>query len=462
MKKSAERIENGAAPADQFRAGLDALIRAALDRDYTSYSGQDRMPTGNAYQSVRLGNSTTRGFRTLRRSALAGLPLKGSRVLDLGCNLGELSRLARDSGAAMVDGFEHDPCFVQIAQAVNALNGVTRVSFFQRDITDPAVYAETYDIVLSFSVFAYTRKVLPQIAAICRRVFVVETHKATPEWPREYIDPVTRHFPHYCIAQRTDWGRGLEGGARLLLVYAREANHIDSYIGQRMLELGDDQEGLRRLDVRRSAPAALARLRGWLDAQTGGAAGLAAAVARALAERPDPSAAPDYRLGASGLAYWLAYFGGYFQFQAEGGAGAGNIYVRYLRQAARDLTIDAFMRRLVESGDAALLKRVQMRFADTQRAFASRPPAPILVYNPMPADAAGLDSMLVDRAAGTELRYSHLDGYHRYASCLAAGTTELGYRVIWQPQAAPFAAALEKSPQLQERLFAMLVERATR
>jgi len=445
-------------PAQLLKGELEALIVKALKLKYTSYSSQERRTTGNAYQSVKLPTQTTRGFRTLRATVLAGVPLKNARVLDLGCNLGELSRLARRGGAALVDGFEYDPYFVQIGQAINAVNGVTRVSFYQRDVTLPEIYKEEYDLVFSFSVFTYTRTVLPQLAHICRRLFVLETHKIEPNWAKDYVEGVLPHFPNYCIVQRTDWGQNLSEGARLLIVYSRSQHEVASYITRRALELGAEPEGLRRLDLARSSPNFLKRFLAWRTTHDAvGADAFEAKVRRAVFDQPRFSAAPDYQHAASSAIYWIAYFAGYFQYVTESDVTEANAYIRYLRQACRDLDIDPFMALLVERDEAGLYERARKRFADTASAFAGAALTPIEVINPMP-ETAPFPSSLLDTEAGQRIRYSHLDGYHRYASALVAGHATIGYRTLWHPQAPQFQACLADTPDLEKRLFASLYD----
>ena len=94
-------------------------------------------------------------MREDRGRFLDALDLRGRTVLDLGSNLGEISREARARGAALVDGFEIDPYFNEIAQLVNVLTGTTGVSFYERDMADPATYGEPYDVVLAFSAFRF-------------------------------------------------------------------------------------------------------------------------------------------------------------------------------------------------------------------------------------------------------------------------------------------------------------------
>src|SRR5437016_1977446 len=130
----------------------EAIVEALRDR-YTAVSSKDSVETGNHYQSVTLGEERTHGFRSGRERFLDRINFDGKRVLDLGSNLGEISRAARDRGASLVDGYEYDPFFGEIARAVNAYNGTTRLSFYTADITDPMMYREHYDVVIAFSVF---------------------------------------------------------------------------------------------------------------------------------------------------------------------------------------------------------------------------------------------------------------------------------------------------------------------
>lgn len=443
-------------PAIFLRNEMEALVLKALKLKYTSYFSQERRATGNAYQSVKLPNTTTRGFRALRNSVLAGLPIARARVLDLGCNLGELSRLARSQGAALVDGFEFDPYFIQIGQAINAANGVTRVSFYQKDVTKPEIYQEEYDIVFSFSVITYTKTVLRQIAPICRRLFVLETHKIAPGWSKEYVDQVLPHFPYYCIVQRTDWGQALEDGARLLIVYARGQQEIASYITRRSLALGTNADELRHLDLRRSEPDFLARFLAWrAERKIEGLEIFEATVKRAVFDQPRFSLAPDYTHAASSAIYWIAYFAGYFQYALDGGVNDANSYVSYLRQACRDLDFDPFMSTLVANDEPALYERVRKRFEDTTRAIKGESLTPIEVINPMP-ESAPFGSALTDVETGMQVKYSHLDGYHRYASSFVAGHERLGYRMLWHPQSPHFRAFAVQAPDLEAQLFASL------
>ena len=82
-----------------IKPALKRLILEALGVGYSS-AGKDNIATGNHYQSLTLGDERTAGFRTDRNPFLDQIDFRGKRVLDLGSNLGEISRAARARGAA--------------------------------------------------------------------------------------------------------------------------------------------------------------------------------------------------------------------------------------------------------------------------------------------------------------------------------------------------------------------------
>src|SRR5256885_11894082 len=99
--------------APTTREALKRLILDSLERRYTSESSKAGIKTGNHYQSIKLDGELTGGFRSDRAALLDRIEFAGKRVLDLGANLGEISRAARERGADVVDGWEYDPYFVR-------------------------------------------------------------------------------------------------------------------------------------------------------------------------------------------------------------------------------------------------------------------------------------------------------------------------------------------------------------
>jgi 2-polyprenyl-3-methyl-5-hydroxy-6-metoxy-1,4-benzoquinol methylase len=210
-----------------IRPDLKQLILQGLSTEYISESCAGGVETGNHYQSVWLGDEVTSGFRTQRYDLLDRISFEGKTVLDLGSNLGELSRAARTRGADLVDGFEYDAFFVEMASAINAYNGTTRVSFYEQDITDPTIYREQYDLVLAFSVFIYVQDCLAEIAAQTRDLLVLETHRLDDNLQSTYIDSVARYFPAYEFLGETEWGTRNEPSVRrAVIAFARDEESL--------------------------------------------------------------------------------------------------------------------------------------------------------------------------------------------------------------------------------------------
>ena len=116
-----------------LKGELRDLIARYLELYYVSESCKDGIKTENRYQPISVGELETPGVRSSRAEILDRIVFDQKTVLDLGSNLGELSRAARARGAALVDGLEFDPFFVELATALNSYGQVTRVSYFQRD-----------------------------------------------------------------------------------------------------------------------------------------------------------------------------------------------------------------------------------------------------------------------------------------------------------------------------------------
>ena len=207
---------------------LRELIMGGLGEQYISESCQDSIQTGNHYQSIRLGDEETTGFRSDRDEILDRIGFAGKSVLDLGSNLGEISRRARALGARLVDGYEYDPFFVELANAINAFNATSRVSFYGKDITDPRVYVETYDIVLAFSVFIYVGPIIDVVSRVTGQILVLETHRLDGNLDSTYIAPMSRVFPHHRIMGESEWGLPhAPSDRRAIVAFARNAEALD-------------------------------------------------------------------------------------------------------------------------------------------------------------------------------------------------------------------------------------------
>jgi SAM-dependent methyltransferase len=184
-------IESTDVISQEVKTQLKHIIIDALNRKYISTSSHTNYTTGNRYQSVVLGGENIGGYRKDRSELFSLLNFTGRSVLDCGCNIGELSRLARHRGAVLVDGIEYDGYFVQIAQLINAYHAMTRVSVTQGDLTNEATIQDSYDITLAFSVFPYVLPVLAKLAKATGEALVLETHNITSDLWKIYIEPLT-------------------------------------------------------------------------------------------------------------------------------------------------------------------------------------------------------------------------------------------------------------------------------
>lgn len=210
------------------KASLRKLILASLSAPYMSRSCQDDIKTTNHYQSIDLGDTVTSGFRTTRHDILDRIRFKGRKVLDLGSNLGELSRAARVRGARLVDGYEYDPYFIEVANLINAHRDMSRVSFYQRDITSKDSFAEHFDTVLAFSVFVYIQPRIADLARITDRLLVLETHKLDGNLNTTYLRPLLPHFPYYRKLGESEWGSSRQASdRRAVIAFAKDKTMLD-------------------------------------------------------------------------------------------------------------------------------------------------------------------------------------------------------------------------------------------
>jgi len=205
----------------------DVIIRGLLTK-YVSQAGQ----RGHRYQTVTLGGVQIRGQRSDRWEVLDQINFAGMKVLDLGSNLGQISLGVRARGASLVDGYEIDPFFLEIAYAISAYEQASRVSFYRRDISSAESYSEHYDVVLALSVWAFMRGVLEKIAEITDRLLILETHELRDDLASEYLTPTAKWFPYHRILGRTD------GGRRAVIAFARDESAFSATLRPVPDELG--------------------------------------------------------------------------------------------------------------------------------------------------------------------------------------------------------------------------------
>ena len=376
----------------------------------------------------------------------------GKKVLDLGCNLGELSREARARGAALVDGFEYDPYFIEIGELVNALTGTTRVSFYERDIGDPDVYDQQYDMVLAFAVMGQgAAKAMGRIAEITD-VFVLETHRLEGNFEDGYMNMLSRHFPHHRMLGESDWGATFDRHeVRASLVLAKTEEALAGALQDGAVPVLEDPEDpsasassagrVRHVDVARTvlqekffttfnfeSPDELCAAVGGMDVDV-------AALARSHDSRVE---------GYDGWVLWFVYLKGYLEYAQGGEVGPGNSYFDYLTDYHSQ----------VGDPDRGAAGRLG-RHARVRR-------APVQEHGPharggvQPRGAEEIEPLLAitsERTVGRLMIYepgvthpvaaTRLDGWHRLFAARVFGVPQLRLEVMGEAEPKPVLGELE-------------------
>ena len=420
-----------------LRSKIHEVLSDALQAQYTSESCQDRIQTGNHYQSVKLGSQKSTGFRTERAEFLDQINFANTKVLDLGSNLGELSRAARERGAWLVDGFEYDPFFIETAQLINAYNGVSRVSFYNRDISNPGIYSEHYDIVLAFSVFTYIHSVLPQLAEITDQILVIETHKLDGNLERDYLAQVSRYFPYHRVLGQSDWGRTFDmTEKRAVIAFAKSQLALLAGLSNSANVSINGPERIRfsSVDIDRTC----LQTKFFSTFQYESTADLLAAVQEqpinlaALAENR------DLKLDVySGWSYWLLYLKGYLQYRLSGTIGRGNIYFDYLTEYYIPRSHDAGLCETL-TNSSAVIQRISQRFQDLERLDPQvakgkqqgeqLAPVRVSVTDPPPPEWLALP--IWEPRSESPLRAALVDGWHRLFAAKLFGAKQVRCEIV--------------------------------
>jgi SAM-dependent methyltransferase len=379
----AQAVKGATSKPPSFKQQQLELIRGAMGQSYTSVSIKDEIKTGNNYQTVDLDTLMLTGGRPARNLFFKHINFKKKRVLDIGANMGELSRLARRRGADFVDGYEYDPLFVETGRMINAASGATRVSLFQGDATNPELYQDMrYDIVLAFSVWVYIGGVLEQIAKVTD-VVLFETHTLDHGLDM-YIKPMTAHFPEFKILGY-DPQRDMRK-SRCVLVFAKTRAALI--------------EALRLVKLKTADYFKNSFFEGY-GTTTG-------KEYPALARRVAETRKKDAVFNGIGREYFELLIAGHHDYLQQGRLTPQNVFVAGYRQAIADGRIDSGLRYLLED-ETLLLQKVGKKFDDIDNAVAGRwhMVAPVVLRQ-------GEVRHRFTDISGKEVTAEAMDGHHRY------------------------------------------------
>jgi SAM-dependent methyltransferase len=431
------------------------LILDALAASYTSVSCRDAVKTGNHYQSINLGDVRTIGFRDDRLALLDKLDFRSKKVLDLGSNLGELSREASIRGARVVDGFEYDSFFVELANLITAYRGLPRVSFFERDITDAGSYREHYDVVLAFAVFHYIHDCLASIAEITDQALVIETHKLHGNFDSGYLRPICRFFPHYRMLGESDWGSGCDPReGRAIAVFAKTDSALRAVLKESRpgatavveapaaeFDETGELELKRKIDLRRTR----IQERFFEVFSFDSTDALLRAIRTTEVDIAALGASRDSRiLGYSGWIYWFTFLKGYLEFEQTGNAGPGNVYYDYLvghyvrdpgiaRRLDDQQAAEEYIRRQFQ--DAELCAR-----AGGDAAGEEIDPVRILVAEP----GSGTSIRVFEMDNPMPLEVERIDGWHRLFSARVFGLPWLYGEMVEKRMVGPITGVVDR------------------
>lgn len=212
-------------PMQKAHARYLDRLRAELYRVTGYLPNKNFSKQGELYQSIPwLGiEDSTAQRQTYRRAEAFGLTelVKGAPVLDLGCNLGAMSIVCAEAGAAAVTGVELDRGRVLVAKRVAAVAGVhDRVHFKAGEImaTVRELAGTPFDgVVLALAVDAHlpnANAFYEGLAAMRPETLILESNKHRTPGPIRAV--LGKHFKSFEVLGNTK-DEDKFGNSRLIL-----------------------------------------------------------------------------------------------------------------------------------------------------------------------------------------------------------------------------------------------------
>jgi hypothetical protein len=423
---------------ERLQDDVAGILESALGEPVIAVSPQHR--TGGGYQTVRLGERLRGGFRVARPNLLHGFELEGRAVCDLGANLGEISRDLRRAGAKCVDAYEYDPFFTQLARYITAYNGISELNHFEADVSSEGFLRRSYDVCVGLSAFSFMRRNIDYICSQTSEQMIIETHEARQNWHEVYVQPIVKHFPHWCCFARVPHSRREPSKWRLWLTFSK--HDLMPFYLRRARSLPRDAEAVVEIDLNRSNLSVLSGADLILERrdQLLSSASLRL-YADKLAEHERRFEAGDHvNVSKSGEAYWLAFLLGIDQFESDRELEAGNIYLLWLSRGIAAGRVDPWLKPFLDD-PSELRARVAPRMAALRRALRERDVSHFeempIAFNATPFHPA-LDSIplttLALKDSDERLTVTNLDGYHRLFIMKLLDIESCSMLTIWDPE----------------------------
>ena len=384
-----------------LQSALEKVITDAVSVPYVARSVRDGIRTGNSYQTIALGEGRKTAGRQNRMDRLGAIDFRGKSVIDLGANTGEMSRSVRRLGAALVDGYEYDPYFVQIGRATNAAMGVTRVSLFQGDCTNPGLFrGMKYDYILALNVWVYISETIRDFPSISP-VMIFETH-TLDHGMNFYFDRVLPHYPHAACLGLTDLGEDPHK-SRAFIIFTTRPEMIDRHASRQFIKV---QPYFRNTFVNMHGPVGKREF--WE---------LAAQCHQLKHDAAAPAGSMEF--GRDG--YFERLLAGLHEFRAAGFRVLDdNVYMRFLTEAVATGLIDPKIRPVAENA-AWMRRKVANKFEDMINILSGRPDH----VPPLRMTRSETGDLHFQSLAGEDIRCSVIDGHHRFFSAQLAGLDKI-------------------------------------
>lgn len=202
---------------EKTSSDIDNLVKEILQENYTSISSIEEIPTGNFYQTVKLGDEILFGFRKSRKDLFEDFDFTDKVVIDLGSNLGENGRLAAQRNAKFVYQLEYDEIFSRVSSLINIRNKHSNVFSINADISVYNFLDLKPDVLIIFSVWPYIKNRITEICNSNVDLILLETHHISDESQlNNYIKNINEFFPYYSILGKTDWGENHDGNRYII------------------------------------------------------------------------------------------------------------------------------------------------------------------------------------------------------------------------------------------------------